>query len=180
MDCGMRRLAVAMAWPAASNSTALDTVRPLSQRLGGLLFLFMSLFYGAQIGAIPQLPVDRLEAMNARTLPWLLCGAGVLLSLLLIVFGGRPAATAHSGVSVIRMRDAMVALVLLGWTACYAWLLQVLGFWGATALFLLVGFEVLGYRRPGRALVIALAAASGLWALLRFGLGLYLPAGTLW
>lgn len=147
------------------------------KRAGALLFLAISLFYGAQIQDIQQLPVDELEVMNARSLPWALTGFGVLLSLVLLVTGG---ATETSQVVQKRLQfsDLLAAGLLLGWTAIYALLLSWLGFWLATCGFLLGGFALLG-ERGGRALVIAVAVATLLWVLLRFGLGIYLAPGTL-
>jgi len=154
------------------------------ERLGGCLFLGLSLFYGAQISDIQQLPVDALEAMNARSMPILLCGAGVLLSLALIVAGGTtrrnaPDSGADTPPRFLAVDVFTVGLLLLG-TVAYAYLLQWVGFWLATFAFLASGFLLLGERRLLLLLVIALLIATLLWVLLRFGLGLYLPSGSLW
>ena len=52
-------------------------------RVGGLIFLIFCLTYGYQTTLIPLFPGDEYEAFTARTLPWMLTGAGVFLSLLI-------------------------------------------------------------------------------------------------
>lgn len=151
------------------------------QRIGALLFLLLSLFYGAQISDIPQLPVDAVEVMNARSFPWVLSCVGVLLSIALFVTGGESSpSSVAKGVTGFRARDVVSALLLLCWTALYAWFLGWLGFLLATALFLAGGFALLGERRALLIAGTALVAAGALFMVLRYGLGLYLPAGSLW
>lgn len=53
------------------------------ERLGGLLFLLLSLAYGYHATQIPGYPGDEYEPFTASTLPYALAGAGALLSLLL-------------------------------------------------------------------------------------------------
>ncbi len=156
------------------------------QRVGALLFLALSLFYGWQIQDIPQLPVDALEAMNARSMPWALAAVGVILSLALFVAGGDTPPEQHqeqdiqSDAKRYQFANILTAIALLVWTALYATLLGWLGFFAATAAFLLGGFFLLGERRPTILIGVAFAAALLLYGLLRFGFGLYLPAGSLW
>lgn len=61
------------------------------ERLGGLLFLLLSLAYGYYATEIPGYPGDEYEPFTASTLPYALAGIGALLSLLLVLFpGGEP------------------------------------------------------------------------------------------
>ncbi len=150
------------------------------KRLGAIVFLGLSLFYGAQIPDIPRLPVDALEAMNARSMPWVLAGAGVLLSIALFVFGGKPESRGDAAVASANPHHVLTALLLFGWTGLYGALLEWVGFFLATLMFLIGGFLLLGERR-GRVIAgTALVAAGVLFLVLRFGLGLYLPQGSLW
>lgn len=154
--------------------------------MGALLFLGLSLFYGWQIPDIPQLPVDEFEAMNARSMPWALTFAGVVLSLALFMVGGAgPAAltqvaTEQDSPRGDQLKHISTAIALLIWTAFYANLLDWLGFFAATTLFLLGGFGLLGERRVTVLFAVALTTAALMYLLLRFGLGLYLPDGLLW
>lgn len=160
------------------------------QRIGALLFLALSLFYGWQIQDIPQLPVDALEAMNARSMPWALAAVGAVLSLALFVAGGDTPQEQHqdqhleqdiqSDSKRHQPANILTAVALLVWTALYATLLGWLGFFTATAGFLLGGFFLLGERRPTILIGVAFGAALLLFGLLRFGFGLYLPQGSLW
>lgn len=151
------------------------------KRIGALVFLGLSVFYGWQIPDIPTLPVDALEAMNARSMPWALTLLGIAFSVALFVSGGTTSAKdAASLPQRARLPDVLSALVLLAWTALYAGLLGALGFFAATAVFLFGGFLLLGERRLLFCSGIALGTSGALYLLLHFALGLYLPGGTLW
>ena len=67
------------------------------ERLGGLLFLLLSLAYGYHATQIPGYPGDEYEPFTASTLPYALAGAGALLSLLLICFLGGERLQRESG-----------------------------------------------------------------------------------
>jgi len=152
------------------------------KRVGALLFCALSLFYAAQIADIPQLPVDALEAMNARSLPWALAGAGVLFSIALFVLGGKPneSSALKTDSTHGSSRHAVTALLLLAWTGLYGATLDWIGFFLATLSFLVGGFLLLGERRGRVIAATALGTAGTLYLLLHFGLGLYLPQGSLW
>ena len=155
------------------------------KRIGALLFLLLCLLYAFQIPNIQQLPVDRFEAMNARSLPWALSAFGVLCSVALWVLGApkarSEAAAARNDATDYRVTaDVGLVVALLLWIALFAALLDFIGFGLAVWLFLFVGFTLLGERRWTRSAVISTAVALGTWALLSYGLGLYLPAGSLW
>ncbi len=150
------------------------------------MFLALSLFYGWQIPDIPRLPVDALETMNARTMPWALALVGIVLSLALFAGGGPGCWNAsseegrQSTTVAYQSVNVLAAVALLGWTALFANLLDWLGFFAATIAFLSGGFYLLGERRPAVLAGVTLATALVLYAVLRLGLGLYLPEGTLW
>jgi len=156
------------------------------ERLGALLFLGLTLIYGSQIPHIQELPVDALEAMNARTLPWVLFTGGVVGALLLWLLNPAPRTEAEtaikpkSGAIMERGSNLLVAGMLLLWTVVFSWLLGILGFGPAVGLFLLGGFWLLGERRVRIALLTALVTALLLTLILQLGFGLYLPSGTLW
>ncbi len=158
-------------------------VRWSRKRLGAVLLFALNLFYAAQIPDIPRLPVDQLELMNARTLPWALSLAATLCCLLLWVSGApdsdNPAAHPRTA-SSLKSANCVVAAGLLVWTAVFGWLLGVIGFSPSVALYLFVGFVLLGERKIWFSLAVASAIAGVSWLLLKFGLGLYLPAGRLW
>jgi len=106
----------------------------------------------------------------------------VFLSIALFVFGGSSDATPETPAESARgrVRHAVTALLLLGWTGLYAATLDWLGFFLATVVFLLGSFLLLGERRRWVIAATTLGTAGTLYLLLHFGLGLYLPRGSLW
>ena len=124
--------------------------------------------------------------MNARTLPWALFVAGLIGASLLWFFNPQakpPQPKATPGAVQIDDRrgvDLLSAAALLVWTGVLSWLLGVLGFGPAVFVFLLGGFWLLGERRIATAGLTALLTAVLLTLILRYGLTLYLPAGSLW
>ncbi|MEM7221154.1 MAG: tripartite tricarboxylate transporter TctB family protein [Pseudomonadota bacterium] len=144
-------------------------------RLGGLVFLVLSVLFGWQALGIATLPIDAEESMSARTLPLFLAVAGVVLALLQILRGGPGTDTA-----AVSARDAWLAGALLALIVLYALALPRIGFGMATLLFLLASFRLLGERRPGLTVGVALATSLIFTFLLRVALGVYLAPGAWW
>ena len=147
------------------------------ERTGGLVFLLISVFYGWGATRIPSLPVDATEAMNARSLPYLLTALGIAMSLALML--RKDAATAEATTEATPAHWS-TALALLALVVAYALLLDWLGFLACTGLFLFAGFGLLGERRWLRSALVAAGLVLTLWGLLVTGLGIYLAPGRLW
>ena len=143
-----------------------------NDRIGGLIFLALSLGYGLSAMQIPMFPGDELEPFNARTLPYALAALGAVLSLLLLLAPGGER---------FRLPDmdwplaAKLLLAMLGYGA----LLELLGFFLATSLFLLVGYWLLGERRPLMLLMCSFPLVAGFWLVLAKLLDIYLAPGQL-
>ena len=147
------------------------------ERLGGLVFLLLSLFYGWGATRIPSLPIDEMEAMNARSLPYLLTALGVAMSLTLFFRGS---AVADEGSTDAAPAYWSTALALLGLVVAYGLLLEWFGFLVCTGLFLFAGFGLLGERRWLLSALVAGGLVLALWAMLVLGLGIYLAPGRMW
>lgn len=147
------------------------------ERIGGLVFLLMSVFYGWGATRIPSLPLDAAEAMNARSLPYLLTFLGIAMSLALML-------RRHTAAEEVAVDPTAghwsTAIALLALVVGYGVLLEWIGFLLCTGLFLLAGFSLLGERRRVRATLVAAGLVLVLWAMLVLGLGIYLAPGRLW
>lgn len=144
-------------------------------RLSALVFLALSLGYGALALRIELFPGSEDELFTARTLPLGLAAAGAVVSFLMIVLPprgtGKPA-------SLAGLNWGKVA-VLCGLMAFYGATITRLGFVVSTALFLVGGILLLGERRWYVVLGLAVPVALGFWVLLSRLLGIYLEPGLL-
>lgn len=142
-------------------------------RLGGLLFLCLSGAYGYFATEIPLDYFSRQETFTARTLPYFISAAGVLVSLLLLLTPSLPTDWA-------RLRDLrwMPAGLLLMLMFAYGAVLESLGFPLATIAFLITAWFVMGERRPVWLFGLSIPLTFGFW-LLMDQLGIYLYPGDL-
>jgi len=143
-------------------------------RVGGLIFLIFCLTYGYQTTLIPLFPGDEYAPFTARTLPWMLTGAGVFFSLLLIVMA-QP--DEKSGATLDFDWRLLITFILL--MTAYGFGLTWVGFVLATSLFLLAGFWVLGERRKSVLFGASFPFVTAFWLLLTKGLDIYLEPGYL-
>ncbi|MFT7054212.1 MAG: putative tricarboxylic transport membrane protein [Psychromonas sp.] len=143
-------------------------------RVGGLIFLIFCLTYGYQTTLIPLYPGDEYAPFTARTLPWMLTGAGILSSLLLIVMA-QP--DEKSGAVLGFDWKLLITFILL--MTAYGFGLTWIGFVLATSLFLLAGFWVLGERRKSVLFGASFPFVIAFWLLLTKGLDIYLEPGYL-
>ena len=141
------------------------------ERLGGLLFLLLSLAYGYHATQIPGYPGDEYEPFTASTLPYALAGAGALFSLLLICFPGGERLQRESG----NWRLVFALLLMLAYGLALGWL----GFLVATTLFLIGGIRLMGEQSLAFACKVSLPFTLIFWALLTKGLNVYLEPGRL-
>ncbi len=144
------------------------------ERIGALFFLVLSIAYGYLASEIRLHPGDEYEAMNARTLPYVLSAMGVVLSFALLL-GGRHEATTGK-LSALNWRPV---IVLLGLTLLYGFAIDWLGFLLSTTLFLIAGFRTLGERRIKVLLLVAVPFVFIFWFGLTQLLDIYLAPGRI-
>jgi len=147
----------------------------MKARLGGLGFVVFSLAYGWAAQGIESLPVDAYEVMSARTLPNVLSIVGVILGAIMALSPTRELPVEGRS----EPGGWLIVVALLAGIVGYALALPWLGFVGATSLFLIAGFALLGERRPWVLLVASVAPVLALWLILVVGLGVYLTPGRL-
>ena len=145
-------------------------------RIGGLMFLLLSMAYGYSAMSIPLFPGEEAEPFSARTLPYFLAVLGSGLSLFLLLFG-RDGDHVDNGVNADL--DWRLAASLLLLMIAYGLALEWLGFLFATTLFLVIGFWMLGERRLKMLLVVSIPFTVGFWLLLTQALDIYLAPGQI-
>ncbi len=143
-------------------------------RVGGLIFLAACLTYGYQTTLIPLFPGDEYEAFTARTLPYMLTAAGIVLSLLLIVMA-QPDEKSGAVLDFDWFLLGAFILLMTGYGFGLTWL----GFILATSLFLLAGFWLLGERRKSILFGASFPFVTAFWLLLTQVLDIYLEPGYL-
>ncbi len=137
-------------------------------RIGALLLLAFSTAYGYLTFQIPVLPFQAEAAMTARTMPEVLTGLGVLLSLALLLKPGNAEGPSLAG---FQWRAALLVCVLM---VAYGFAVRPLGFLISTTLFLAGGFLILGERRWWLILVASVPVVVFFWVLMTQLLGVFI------
>ncbi|MEM7502891.1 MAG: tripartite tricarboxylate transporter TctB family protein [Pseudomonadota bacterium] len=133
-----------------------------------VLIVFASIFY-ALIGGLEE-PYSP-GALSASTYPRLILACIIVLSCLLIV---RPVADKRKG-SGLSAKGAAVILLAAG----YIFLIESVGFFVLTPLFLFAVPLVVGYRQPLVSAASAVLVTAALYAVFVLVLNIPLPAGLL-
>lgn len=137
-------------------------------RIGGLLLLAFCVAYGILSQDIRLLPFQETTAFHARTMPEVLTVLGIGLSLAIIVFPGsreRPSLAGYKWVTC----GLFLALMSL-----YGFSIRPLGFLLSTSLFLMLGFALLGERRPLILVLVAVPLVVAFWVLMTQGLDVFI------
>lgn len=149
-------------------------------RVAALIFLAFSIAYGARTFQIPLYGVG-MDVMTARTLPFALAVAGILVSLALLAVGGAKDDDEEHRVGALfgglHWRTVLLLLVLM---VIYGLTIRWVGFIVSTCLFLAAGYAILGERRWSMILGASVPVVVAFWALLTQVLGVYLDPGSLW
>ena len=144
------------------------------ERIGALFFLVLSIVYGYLASGIKLYPGDELDPMTARTLPLILSGMGIVLSLVLLATGKHE----HHDGNVFALNWKPVILLML-LSLAYGFALDWLGFLVSTAIFLMAGFRILGEKRLKILLLVALPFVFIFWFGLTQMLDIYLAPGRI-
>ncbi|WP_426415686.1 tripartite tricarboxylate transporter TctB family protein [Aestuariirhabdus sp. LZHN29] len=144
-------------------------------RIGGLVFLCLSIAYGYYTTLIPLLPGDEFEPFTAQSLPSALAAMGCILSFLMLVSsrGGPDQAVELQGL------DFILVAKLLALVVAFALALGWVGFLISTIFFLMGGYYLLGEHRIKILLLASVPFAVGIWLVLAKLLGVYLAPGRL-
>lgn len=147
-------------------------------RVAALIFLAFSIAYGVEAMTIPLPGIAAQEAFTARTMPYGLALAGIVVSLLLLIFPNKGEGQSL-GDSFLGLAWGRV-IALLALMVAYGLTIRTLGFLVSTSLFLIIGYLILGERRWLVILGASVPVVVGFWALITQLLGIYLEPGTLW
>lgn len=150
-----------------------------SEKTGALLCLLFSVAYGLGAFTIPLTFLSQDEVINARTMPFALSIAGVVLSLLIIVLPTIEAEGRKSLKAVFSGLDWNRAIWFLGITVIYGLIIKWLGFIISSILFLNAGFYILGERKIKLMLLSSIPLVVGLFFLMSYILGMYIAPGEI-
>lgn len=149
------------------------------EKMGALFILALSIAYGIYAFKIPLIFLSRGEALNARTMPYALSVAGIVLSLLIIVlpsFEKDKAITVRESLSGLDWRRAAW---LTGLMIVYSLGMPWVGFVIASIGFMAGGVMILGERNIKVILIASIPLVILLWFLLTRVLGMYIAPGEL-
>ena len=144
------------------------------KNLGSSLLLLLFITYVYFIGDIHLDFWAEEETFHARTFPYLIGCAGILLSVLTLVL---PTESRISGIP--SMQRLTAALMLIALVSCYGLVLDALGFIVTSVLFLIGSFMILGERQWLRMGLTATGLVVSFW-LIMGSLDIYLTPGIWW
>ena len=143
-------------------------------RIGALLLLAFSLVYGYLSQSIRLLPFQQNVAFHARTMPEILTVLAVVLALLLLLM---PPSQEKLSLSGLKLGKGLLFLVLM---SIYGLTLRPLGFIISTSLFLIIGYALLGERRPLPLLLASVPLVVVFWLLMTKGLDVFIEPWPNW
>jgi putative tricarboxylic transport membrane protein len=144
-----------------------------------VVFLTITLVYGYASYTYQLLPFERNMSFLPNTLPLVLSGLGVLLSMIILLSPNEKAdadGDVLGDVDVSRLREYKIgqALGLITAMILYALALRPVGFILSTMLFLVGSGWILGERKPLTMILTALIGAGSIWFLVQEALGIFL------
>jgi putative tricarboxylic transport membrane protein len=149
------------------------------EKMGALLILALSIFYGIYAFKIPLIFLSRGETLNARTMPYALSIAGIVLSLLIIILPSYDKARAMTVKMALGGLDWRRTGWLTGLMIVYSLSMPWIGFVIASIGFMAGGTMILGERSPIKILLASIPLVIVLWLILTRILGMYIAPGEL-
>ena len=141
-------------------------------KIGALIFLALSIFYGYLASQIP-VAIGLEGPVKPATLPLFLSASGIVVSILLLLL---PSEKVRADL-VLDRNNLFRAVGLLVSMVIYGLTISSLGFLGATILFLITGFWVMGIRQQKVLFLLPVIVATFFWFVLTKILGIYLDTG---
>ena len=157
-------------------------------KIGALIFFILSTCYGYYAFQIPLYPGEEYEVFTSQSMPKLyaILGMGIAaLALLLSVIedlkNSQQPSTAKQAAPVFFDKKGWIqCAALIGLMLYYALTLEFLGFILSTISFLIIGYLILGERKPKTLFFASVPVVIVFWAIMTQLLGIYLSAGDLW
>jgi len=150
-----------------------------TEKMGALLILAFSIAYGIYAFKIPLIFLSQGETLNARTMPYGLSIAGIVISLLIIIL------PSFDKDKVVTVREVLSGLDwrrtawLTGLMVVYSLSMPWVGFVIASIVFMAGGVMLLGERNFKVILIASVPLVLVLWFLLTKVLGMYIAPGEL-
>ncbi|MEJ2157269.1 MAG: tripartite tricarboxylate transporter TctB family protein [Desulfobacteraceae bacterium] len=149
------------------------------EKMGALFILALSIAYGIYAFKIPLIFLSQGEALNARTMPYALSIAGIVLSLLIILLPSFDKEKALTVKSVLMGLDWRRTAWFIGLLIVYSLSMPWIGFVIASIGFMAGGVMILGERKFKVILLASIPLVVGLWFILTKVLGMYIAPGEL-
>ncbi len=149
------------------------------EKAGALFFLALSLAYGALAVRIPLIFLSQGETFNARSMPYGIAAAGVILSLLILILPSMVDKESQSARQAFSGLDWRRAIYLIALMVVYSLAITWIGFLAASIFFLIAGFYILGERNIKLILLSSIPLVIVLWLLLSKVLGMYIAPGEI-
>ncbi|PLX71011.1 MAG: tripartite tricarboxylate transporter TctB family protein [Denitrovibrio sp.] len=149
------------------------------EKLGALLMLLFSIAYGIGAINIPLSFLAQQETFSSRTMPMALAVAGIVFSVAIIVLptvdpDGKPSLGDVTKGMEFRKTIYLILLMI-----AYGLLMKWIGFLIASAIFLMVGFRILGEKRLKIIVLGAVPLVIFLWFIMSLLLGVYIAPGEI-
>lgn len=150
-----------------------------SEKMGALFILALSIAYGIYAFKIPLIFLSQGEALNARTMPFALSIAGIVLSLLIIILPSFDKDQAMTVKQALNGLDWRRTAWFVGLMILYSLSMPWIGFVISSIGFMSGGVMILGERRVKVILFASVPLVVGLWFILTKVLGMYIAPGEL-
>jgi len=147
--------------------------------IGSLFFLAFSIFYFINVFSIKKMPGGQFEVMTASTFPYYIGLAGIIISVLILIFSFIEKNEESLSMAYLRTLDFKTTMYFIAAMLFYGFTIRSLGFIIATTIFLLIGFVLLKERNIKRILLISVGVSVGFYLLLNNVLGVYIDPGMI-
>jgi len=161
-------------------------INNIYSKSSSIILLIIALGYGYLAQQIPLDFWSEEEAINARSLPYLLALTGSCLSFALVILSFLPRRNiqleqdlpGQDQSTTAPTHDWRSLALILGLMVLFAISIELLGFLLSSSLFLVFGFYILGSRSPRSIFLTAIPLVLVIWLLLDT-MGIYLAEGSL-
>jgi len=149
------------------------------EKVGALVILLFSLAYGLLARKIPLSFLSQQEIFTARTMPYALAVAGIILSFAIIVLPTVDPEGKRSLAEETKGMDWPTAILLVALMLLFGLVMKWLGFILSSIIFLLCGFWIMGERRIIFMILSAVPLVFALWLIMSLLLGVYIAPGEI-
>ncbi len=149
------------------------------EKTGALIILLFSVAYGLLATKIPLSFLSEQEMFTARTMPYALAVAGIILSLAIIILPTVDPEGKASLAEATKGMDWSTAILLVVLMLVFGLIMKWLGFILSSIIFLLCGFRILGEKRIRLMLFSAIPLVLALWCIMSLLLGVYIAPGEI-